>query len=309
MKKVLTFIFIFFIFISNVGASTQTYERNEQNNYGVNKKWKITDKNRYNVLNTPYVDASEKIYDFSDILTAKEEKELYELMEEFIDHTGMDMVFVSESLPWSSEATNENYAADFYDYNDFGLNSKHYDGVILFRNTYSSDRYYGAYFFGETQLYVDQTREDKVLDDIYSYFTSDNYYDGIKLFIKEMTNFYDRGVVDKSEYIDSNGFVRVKTSARFGKALVTAIPFSLIATVIIILILVSKNKMVKVAYNAGAYLNTDSVSYTDKRDVFVSTHTTSYTHSSSSGGSSGGGGSRSSSGSSGGGHSGGGRRG
>lgn len=308
MKKILTFIFIFFIFISSVSASTQTYERNEQNNYGVNKKWKITDKNRYNVLSTPYVDASEKIYDFSDILTDEEEKELFELIEEFIEYTGMDMVFVSESLPWSSEVTNENYAADFYDYNDFGLDSKHYDGVILFRNTYSADRYYGAYFFGETQLYVDQRREDKVLDDIYSYFTNDNYYDGIKLFIKEMTNFYDDGVVDKSEYIDSDGFVRVKAGSRFAKALGMAVPFSLIATVIIILILVSKNKMVKVAYNAGAYLNTNSVSYTDKRDVFVSTHTTSYTHSSSSGGSSGGG-SRSHSGSSGGGHSGGGRRG
>ena len=44
-------------------------ERNESNNYGVNKKWTITDSNINNVKQTKYVDSKDKIYDFSDVLT------------------------------------------------------------------------------------------------------------------------------------------------------------------------------------------------------------------------------------------------
>ena len=43
-------------------------ERTEENHYGVNKKWNITDNNMSNVMSVPYVDASLKIYDYSNIM-------------------------------------------------------------------------------------------------------------------------------------------------------------------------------------------------------------------------------------------------
>ena len=83
-----------------------------------------------------------------------------------------------------------------------------------------------------------------------------------------------------------------------------ALIISSVITCIIMIILTSKNKMVKKASVAKEYLDSASVNYTNRNDEFISTHTTSYTVSSSSGG--GGGGSHS--GSSGGGHGGGGGR-
>ena len=71
------------------------------------------------------------------------------------------------------------------------------------------------------------------------------------------------------------------------------------------LILIKKNKMVKKQYQAEQYLSKESINITNRKDIFIRSHTTSYTESSSSGS---GGGSSSHSGSSGGGHSSGGGR-
>ena len=151
MKKIKYLVLLLLILPFTCSASTNTKDRNEQNNLGVNKHWNINEKNRQNVLNTKYVDAGEKIYDYSDILTEEEEKEIKEKIDKYIEHTNMDMVFVSVNLPYTLDKENEDFAADFYDYNDFGINFESYSGVLLLRNTYEQDPYYNVYMFGEAQ--------------------------------------------------------------------------------------------------------------------------------------------------------------
>ena len=148
------------------------------------------------------------------------------------------------------------------------------------RNDYSGDRYYDIYTFGDAQLYFDQSRYDDILDGIYGQFVSKNYLSGIRKFISECSNYYDRGYAPKFShaYVDGDSF-----------------------TLIIMAIMISKNKMVRKAMSASEYLNKDSVNYTVHTDQFTHSHTTHYTVSSSSGGGSHGG-------SSGGGHSSGGGR-
>ena len=117
-------------------------------------------------MKTKYVDASEKIYDFSDILTDSEEQELKVLIDNFYNKTKMDLVIVTDELPYVSDDQNMEYAEDFYDYNDFGLGTKHYDGIVLFRNTYYLDPYYDMTLTGEAQFYY-TPRIDDILDTIY----------------------------------------------------------------------------------------------------------------------------------------------
>ena len=76
MKKILFTILSCFLFVGICNAEITTYDRNVLENYGVNKKWVIDEYNKFEVLNTLCVDAKQKIYDFSDILTEEEEKEL-----------------------------------------------------------------------------------------------------------------------------------------------------------------------------------------------------------------------------------------
>ena len=82
--KLLILLLVFTLLPLNVFASTDTQDRNILPNLGVNKKWEITSENRSNVLNSYKVDASEKIYDFADILSDEDEEWLYSTIRDFI---------------------------------------------------------------------------------------------------------------------------------------------------------------------------------------------------------------------------------
>ena len=256
-------------------------------------------------MNTPYVDASKKIYDYSDILTDEEENEIYLLFKEFIDKYNMDVVFVSVDLPYSYDEENETYAADFYDYNDFGLDfGKNYDGILLLRNTYESDPYYDIYTFGEAQLYFNDYRYDKILDDLYLYFPFKNYKTGLETFMSDLNSFYRSGVASTDYKINKDGkIVKIFTPPY----LIILIVASII-TLIRIINLIKRNKMVKKSTEANDYLDNSSVVYNVKNDVFINTYTTKTRINNSSSSSSGGHMGSSHSGSSGGFHSSGGGR-
>ena len=119
MKKIFYIILVITLLLAiNVKASTNVKERTESNNYGVTKE---TDYHSRldSIMKTKYVNASEKIYDFSDILTDEEEQELKLLIDEYRNKTGFDLVIVTDYLPYTSDDENVAYAEDFYDYNDF----------------------------------------------------------------------------------------------------------------------------------------------------------------------------------------------
>ena len=308
MKKIiisLLTIIISFSIIINVNAKPNTYERTEENNYGVNKKWKITDRNKNNVLKTPYVNASEKIYDFEDVLTSSEKEELKKLVDKFIETTKMDMVIVIPNFPYSYDKMNEEYAADFYDYNDFGLNLEKYSGVLFLRNTYENDPYFNIYTFGNAQIYFSYNRLESILDDIYPNIKNNNYKDGFSTFINRMINYYKSGIPKEMTdyYVDEMGYLQKER--HFHPQWLLYLATSGTITFLIMLILIKKNKMIVKVRTAEEYLEKNSVNINNRKDVFINSHTTSYTVSSSSGG---GGGFSSSGGSSGGGHSSGGGR-
>lgn len=305
--KILLLIMITFLLgVSSVYAIPETKERTQEDNYGVKKKWKITSSNEANVLRTKYVNADEKIYDFKDVLTEEEIAKLKKESEEFTKKTKMEIIVLVDELEYTADSQNEDYAADFYDYNDFGLNlDDNYSGVLLFRNTYEQDPYYNIYTFGKAQLYFDYNRLENVLDNIYDDIHNQNYYSGFSRYISEMTDYYDDGIPKTMENytLDENGFLK-QLPPKYHPPILIALIISIVTTIIVMAILIKKNKMVAKATKAEEYLDKNSVQITNKVDQFISTHTTHYTTSSSSGS----GGFSSSGGSSGGGHSSGGGR-
>ena len=315
IKYLLIIISLFLIGIVSVNAKIpETKNREELENLGVNKKWTITAENKDNVLKSKYVNVEDKIYDFSDVLTEEEYEKLKSAATEFKNHTNMEIVILIDNLPYSYDKMNEDYAADFYDYNDFGLDLDKYSGVLLFRNTYENDPYYDIYTFGNAQLYFSKSRLDRTLDNIYDNLHDKNYYSGFSRYISEMRTYYDNGIPEemKGYTVDDNGYLQAppveppKYHAPIGLAILIA---SVVSTIIIV-IMVGKNKMVMKATQAEEYIDSKSINISNKEDTFISSHTTHYTtsSSSSSGGHSSGGSFHSSSGSSGGGHSSGGGR-
>lgn len=306
MRKIKLLILIFaVVLIPNVFASTELQNRNDFDNLGVNKHWKITDSNRPNVINTYKVNADEKIYDYSDILTEEEEKRIYDRFTQFIHKTKMEMVFVSIDKPYINDSDIETFAADFYDYNDFGLDFKHYSGVLLVRNTYEKDPFYNIYLFGEAQLYFYGDRTENTLDAIYDSFHNGRYEEGLNTFINQFDGYYDSGIDHslKNKFIDDDGYIQTRLVMPWGGIVIADI----LVVFIVLLILINKNKMITKKLNVFEYFDKSSLKFTKKSDKFISERTTHYTVSSSSG-SGGGGGFHSSGGSSGGGHSSGGGR-
>jgi len=314
MKKFIKILLLLFLvtFSINVYAEDSTIKyndgsmRKDMENYGVNKKWNINEDNLDNVLRTPYVDSKEKIYDFAHILKDDEIKEMKELINQYIEHTGMDMVFVTVDMPYVRDDENEEYASDFYDYNDFGLNDDNYSGVILIRNAYSENRYFNIYTFGEAQLYFDYDRCENILDDIYYNFSNDMYLDGFKTFVSELTNYYDSGPALDDYYVDENGIIH-KDKGKFKPPYFMASLIGGIVSLIIVNGMKSRNKMVMASSNARDYCNESKTNYKVRIDNLINTFTTRHFISSSSSGSSSSHHS-SSIGSSGGGHGGGGGR-
>ena len=314
MKRLfkILFVILLFVFSFNIYAQEVTpdyldgRERSQMENYGVHKHWTIDEHNLPNVLRTPYVDVTRKIYDYSNILKDSEEEEIKKLMNEYIEHTGMDIVFVTINMPYTYDSMNEDYAADFYDYNDFGLTDKHYSGVILLRNTYEQDPYFNVYTFGEAQLYYDFDRCESMLDDIYPDFHSGNYVEGLKIFIEDFTRYYDSGVALPDYYVDDDGYIHKDKGAFNAPVGIAGIVGSAISG-LTVLGMSKKNKMIHKATNASDYEKKDSTVFRSRVDQFLHTHTSRHRISSDSSGG-GGGGFSSSSGSSGGGHGGGGGR-
>ena len=309
-KKLFTLILLIITFLltTPVFASTKTFDRETLDNLGVNKNWNITDSNKDNVLRTPAVDASEKIYDFADILTDDEEQEIKARIDKFIDKTNMDMVIVTDQFAYSRDSENEDYAADFYDYNDFGLNFENNSGILFLRNKNESDPYYDMYTFGNAQLYFINSRYDDILDSIYQDISTGKYLTGLMSFIEKTESYVLQGIPKAMEeyYVDDSGFLK-RYPGKYHFPWAMSIIISLVITIIIMTILIHKNKMVKKAYEASEYLKKGSVDINNRKNQFITSTISSYKISSDSGGS-GGGGFSSHSGSSGGGHSSGGGR-
>lgn len=313
MKKTLNYILIVLITLlstTNVYASTNTFDRNSLENYGVNKKVQNINSKLNSIMNTKKVDASEKIYDFSDILTDEEESLLKVKIDKFIEDNNMDMVIVTDNFAYSYDRKNEEYADDFYDYNDFGLDIEYYSGVLLLRNTYSLDPYYHMSTSGNAQLYLNDYRIDRILDDIYDDIHSGNYYEGFSKWITYTDNYIKSGYPSTASnyYLDNNGNIH-RVKPKYHPPIGIALLIALAVSGTIIGVMISKNKMVKKAYKAGEYLDGNSINITRREDTYLRSHTTSYTISSSSGGGHHSGGHSSHHGSSGFSHGGGGRHG
>ena len=275
---------------NEIVTTTGTSERSEANNYGVNKEWTIDNSNLSNILNTPLVDASLKVYDYSNVLSDEEENKLRSLINEFTSKTNMEIVILTVDQQYSYDEQNEEIASDFYDYNDFGLNTKFHDGIILIRNTYEEDPFLNIYTFGEGQLYFDYDRCENILDTIFPYIKGGkDYFTGMKLFIEESTRYYNKGYDDTKYYLSEYGELLLYPEKYKVPYFWTVISGG-VASVLSVLGLSKKNKMVMKATEANDYIDKSKTNFTVNNDTLVSSITTHHiiTNDSSSGGSGGG---------------------
>jgi len=277
MKKFYLIILTFLFGMNIVVAEVKTTPRTDSD-LGVNKNWNITESNIENIKRTPRVDASEKIYDFASILNETEKENLYSKIDDYISRNHIDLVILTTDLAYSDYKLEE-YASDFYDYNDFGIDFEEYSGLILILNLNSYNRYLNIYTFGKAEAYYDYYTCENILDYIYDDIKAANYASGFSKFVERVDYYFDL----VPSYNPNNG-----TNVKYIYHIpwTTAFFVSLVLTTIIMVVLVKKNKMIKKETLANVYLNQNSINYYNVVDKFLHSHTSSYTVNNNSSGSS-----------------------
>ena len=170
MKKFFIALICFISFVPIVNASNiELRERNGSNNFGINKKnVRMNSDIKKDILNTPYVvNPNLNVYDFGDLLSAEDELYVRSAAKTLSATTNWSVVFyiISDSAVYSRE-TESKVATDFYLYNDFGMNRKDLEDLLMF---YSST---------EKKLvslasYVERMKEDQK----YIYYAVGSSYD------------------------------------------------------------------------------------------------------------------------------------
>lgn len=150
--------------------------------------WAISNAKNYQRTNKECT-TSERVFDYGDVLTDKEEEKLRKLIARREKQTGCDIVLVTlqESLKEYARAIApyadydefvKIYAEEFYEENNFGYNEPNGDGVLLIDNWYREDdgRIYTWFCTtGKVKDAYSYTEIDHILDNVYRYVEYDPY--------------------------------------------------------------------------------------------------------------------------------------
>lgn len=243
-------------------AKYQIAQRTEQNPYVFKSflQGKLTQEQLRLAIETPYVDTAVKVYDAAGLLSENEIAKLQKRIHQFINKHNVDMVVVTinhnNKVASNGNIATENFAMDFYEYNDFGKGvqaKEGYDGAILVIDM--ENRKFSMLDVGQPHdkynvaAYNYQSYIDKMAPDL----TAKNYYSAINTFIDSYESDYEYEIT----------FPWWKCSI-----------FSLILGFILLCVEKGKYKNIRKATSAAHYVKEGSFRLTVKRDTFVSTHTT-----------------------------------
>lgn len=201
MKKIFIGLITLFLCIQNVNAEVDVYTRTESN-YLVPSDIEVSSSNKKDILSTPAVDSSLKIYDFGDLLTDQQEGELFSKVIDYINENNYDLAIVTINKNNKFDA--ESYADDFFDYNDFGINSSR-DGALILIDMDTREIYIST--SGYAQKMYNDSRIDNIIDAGFNYLTSEMYYMCLSKMIDKLDYYYDSGYPSGNSnlYIDENG--------------------------------------------------------------------------------------------------------
>ncbi len=263
MKKIIIYLLMILsvLSITNVNASTKTYERTEEDLL-LPKGIKATNENLSNIMMTPAVDAKEKVYDFAEILTTTEEQKLYDEIVNYINQTNMDIAIVT--IKYNNKHNVQTYAEDFYDYNNFGVGTDR-DG-ILFLIDMDLQQFYLTATGKAIRTYSDK-RYNAMLDNAYQYVATGDYYGSCSALIKSALSYSKIDSTEDDNYVvNSDGTIQ-----RDNGTLIAGGIFAIIGTAITMLILVNMNRTVYRPKHVRSFLVKDTMSIKRVNEVNLGT--------------------------------------
>ncbi len=257
----------------------------------------------FSLIHIPTFAAADiKVYDYANLFSAEQLEELENNAKTLSDTYQLDVGIVTTSD--AEGKTSEAYADDFYDNNGYGYGSDA-DGLIFLidmdnRKIWISTCGLGIQYFTDSRI-------EKMLDSLYEYVSSSDYYGAANNFLQLTESYINKGIPTNQHTVDATPHVPFQNEA--GEPLnFRSVALSIVAAIIISgMITLIARAIVIYRYKHPHFTEPPtrpdgaSVHYTQREDRFVSTHThkvkieksntdISTTHQSSSGSSHGGGG-------------------
>lgn len=220
----------------------------------------------------PKVDNSIKVYDYAELLTEDEEKELYIRIEEFINKNDLDVavVTINENPYGVSDYYSKIYAQDFYYYNRFGKNTSK-DGFIILIDM--SNRYVYMATKGRAMLIYDDDRINNITDVAYNYLVDGKYYEAYKAMIEKANTYGEKGIAPSNEYYCVDEFGEPYKCREKPKKVnwIASLAVGVLGSLIPAFIHTRKYRGIKLATNANTYLKDTNID--TNTDQFLTTFT------------------------------------
>lgn len=266
MKKLISLIILFLSLVTLPvhAQDITTYERNENNRYGIKESIELNSTTKYHALKIPYIDSSIYVYDFANLLTDSEITFLQNTIKNLDNKDDYGIVIVTTNNV--NNLSTQEYADDFYDYNNFSQS-----GILLLidmenREVYISTTYYG-------QIIFDNDRVEDILDVITPKLSNANYYNACSFFLEMVESYIEKGPSASMKNCEITNSYGDYTCPKM-LPIPFIILFSIFLSSIVTFLITRKYKKIILAKDADYYLKKGNITLGNKIDKFVNTHTT-----------------------------------
>lgn len=218
---------------------------------------------------------SPKIVDNADLLTASEEAALETMASAIVSEYDIDVVILTEDSIGLKRITD--YADDYFDYNGYGIGSKH-SGVLLLLDM--EEREWTISTFGNAIKALTDYGQEQIMDDVADYLSDGEYFDGFRTYLDLLDEYFE--AYENGEPIDKQrDFFDIVFD------LFIALGIGAVAGAVTITVMKSGMKTVKPQRGAQSYVKQGSFKLNKQRDMYLYSRTSrTRRQSSSSGGSS-----------------------
>ncbi len=224
-----------------------------------------------------------RVFDYADLLTDEEEKDLSDRIAELTGSWGLDIVILTNATGYGGKDVAA-FADDFYDENGFGVGEDN-SGILFLVDLSERDLYFST--CGEAIEVFSDYGINQLYNAVVSYFSSGDYAGGFRRFLREIPDYvsaYEQGEPIDIVYGGSDGFVypERKDPKKNPTTYVVIAAISFVISLIVMGLVKRGMNTARVSVNADDCLVGSSLSYRRKTDRFLHSRTSRVYHSSSS---------------------------
>ena len=203
------------------------------------------------------------VYDEANLLTASEEDEIAEVLEDVSAAYETQLVIVT--VP-ELDSSIDYFAEGLYDTMGFGYGDS-YDGVLLIVCMDPAEC--SILCNGSAANIITPDTRDQILDAVASYLSDGDYADAFLTFAEECEYYLDGSSANSAASPYPDNGTRERSEFTFGSTLLFSMVVGIVAGLIVVAILAGQLKSVKKQNQARDYVKAGSMRLTERSDIFL----------------------------------------